>query len=356
MSHASTRDLLRIGVIGLGRLWESRHKPALLKPGSRIRVVAVFDQVMRRAEHEAAALSCYAAEGLHDLIDRPDVDAVYLLGPQWFGCRPVEIACAAGKPIYCAPPIFADPDVEALALCIERSGVAFMPEFARRFYPSTLRLKELLATKLGKPRLVLGQTRLLLFDRYGNPGPMSQIAPAPLVVDPGGFLLDWCRFVFENEPIDVRLSEAGVVPNDAEGPAFIGLEVAFPDGAAADMHVCRYQRTLWGDASSFLPRPGLQIFAERGAVWIEPSDRIQWSDSDGVHEEIMPMDPTVGETLNDHFRRLVRGEHTLAPSIRDALAVARRIAPLRPRPADDDASAQVSRTRSNAEPVRPEPA
>ena len=324
-SPAYTRDLLRIGVIGLGRLWESRHKPALLKPKSKVRITAVFDQVMRRAEHEAAALSCYAAEGLRDLIERSDVDAVYLLGPQWFGCKPIELACAAGKPIYCAPPIFADPEVESLAACIESSGVAFMPEFARRFYPSTLRLKELLATKLGRPRLVLGQSRLLHFDRYGNPGPMSQIAPAPLVVDPGGFLLDWCRFVFEDEPLDVRVCEAKVAPDDAEGADFIGLEFAFSEGAAANMHVCRYHKEAWGDASSFLPRPGLQIFAERGAVWIEPSDRIQWSDPDGVHEEIMPMDPTVGETLNDHFLRLVRGEHSLAPSIRDALAVARRL-------------------------------
>ena len=52
-----------------------------------------------------------------------------------------------------------------------------MPEFARRCYPATLRLKELLATELGPPRLVLGHSRLYGFDRYAVPGPTTQIAP-----------------------------------------------------------------------------------------------------------------------------------------------------------------------------------
>ena len=45
-----------------------------------------------------------------------------------------------------------------------------LPEFARRFYPTSLRLRELLATRLGAPRLVIGLGRLFGFDRYGQPG------------------------------------------------------------------------------------------------------------------------------------------------------------------------------------------
>ena len=73
-----------------------------------------------------------------------------------------------------------------------------MPEFARRCYPATLRLKELLATQLGPPRLIVGHSRLFGFDRYGVPGPTTQIAPAPLLIDPGSYLLDWCCFVFQS--------------------------------------------------------------------------------------------------------------------------------------------------------------
>ncbi|MGZ6057558.1 MAG: Gfo/Idh/MocA family oxidoreductase, partial [Isosphaeraceae bacterium] len=54
---------LRVGVIGLGRLWETRHKPSLLRLNDRFRVTAVYDQVFRRAEMEAQQLGCAPCEG-----------------------------------------------------------------------------------------------------------------------------------------------------------------------------------------------------------------------------------------------------------------------------------------------------
>jgi predicted dehydrogenase len=54
-------------------------------------------------------------------------------------------------------------------------------------------------------------------------------------------------------------------------------------------------------------------------------DRIHWTDAEGVHEERLPLEPSVGELLNDHFHRLVRGDQTLAPSWDDTMAVARLI-------------------------------
>src|SRR3954467_4093281 len=87
----SRHDRLRVGIVGLGRLWEARHKPALIRLRDRFQVTALYDQVLRRAEIEAAQLGCAAVEGLTALIERPDVDVVYLLTPQWFGLHPIEI-------------------------------------------------------------------------------------------------------------------------------------------------------------------------------------------------------------------------------------------------------------------------
>ncbi len=55
---------LRVGVIGLGRLWETRHKPSLARLEDRFRITAIYDQVYRRAEIEAAQIGCAACEGL----------------------------------------------------------------------------------------------------------------------------------------------------------------------------------------------------------------------------------------------------------------------------------------------------
>jgi predicted dehydrogenase len=322
-------------VIGLGRLWEARHKPALMRLADQFQVTAVYDQVARRASIEAGHLGCSAVEGLTALIERPDVDVVYLLSPQWFGIHPIGLACAQRKPIYCAVPLADDPaGLDSLAEVVRSSGTPFMPELARRFYPATLRLKELLATTLGRPRLVLGYGRLFGYDRYGQPGPTTQLSPAPLTVDPGSYLLDWCRFVFQAEPVSLQGFGGCVLPatgDCVEGNEtdFESFSAEFPSGEVAQIAFGRYHRAPWGDASRFLPQPGFQVFAEHGAAWLEMPDRIQWSDSQGLHEERLPLEPTVGEILNDQFHRMVRGDQSLAPTLEDALAVARLVNDLR---------------------------
>jgi len=319
---------LRVGVVGLGRLWEARHKPALAKMVDRFEVTAVFDQVARRAEIEAAQVGCAAVDGLVALVERPDVDAVYLLTPQWFGPFSIEVACAAGKPIYSALPMAGDRDeLERLDGLVRSGGVPFMPEFARRFYPTTLRLRELLATVLGAPRLVIGQGRLFGFDRYGQPGPSTQIAPATLLIDPGSYLIDWCRFIFGSEPVAVQGWGGSVLPVEGGGgdPDFETIHLEFSGGALAQLSAGRFHRSAWGEAGRFLPQPGIQVFAERGVAWLEMPDRIQWTDPDGPHDERLPLEPSVGELLNEHFHRLVRGEPSLAPTWDDSIAVARTV-------------------------------
>src|SRR5262249_39456771 len=118
-----------------------------------------------------------------------------------------------------------------------------------------------------------------------------------------------------------------VLPGAAgpEGPDFESFLVEFAGGGLAQLSLGRYHRAAWGEATRFLPPPGLQVYAERGAAWVELPDRVQWSDASGTHEERLPLEPTVGEVLNDQFHRLVRGDQSLAPSIRDALAVSRLV-------------------------------
>src|SRR5581483_9470949 len=98
-----------------------------------------------------------------------------------------------------------------------------------------------------------------------------------------------------------------------------------PDGGLAQITIGRYHRAPWGEASRFLPQPGFQVFAERGAAWVEMPDRIQWTDAEGSHEEHLPMEPTVGELLCEHFHRRALGEPSLSATLDDALAVSRLV-------------------------------
>ena len=220
-----------------------------------------------------------------------------------------------------------------------------MPEFARRCYPATLRLKELLVTKLGQPRLILGHTRLYGFDRYANPGPATQIAPAPLLIDPGSYLLDWCCFIFQQLPHALHGMQCQMITTpDCSNfePDFENFTATFPGGAIAQISFGRYHRGLWGDASRFLPQPGFQIFTEHGVAWLELPEKILWSNPAGNKEERLALEPTIGDVLNDQFHRAVRNEQSLAPTIRDALEIARQVNILR------QTSRQESISRSNS--------
>lgn len=318
-------------MIGLGRLWEARHKPALARMADRFRIASVYDHVGRRAEIEARSLGAHASPGVAALIERPDVDAISLVSPQWFGLHALELAVASGKPIYCALPLASEPDaIDRLDARLRGARTIFMPEFARRVYPATIRLRELLATALGPPRLVIGQIRLSGFDRYGQPGPSSQIAPGPLLLDPVSYLLDWSRYVFGVEPTSVH--GAGGVTLPVPGAADHDVEmmnVEFPGGGMAQWTVARYHRGAWGDAAKFLPPPGIQVFAERGAAWLEMPDRVVWSDSGGTRDERLPLEPTIGEALNAHFHRAVTGGSAVGPGWADAVASARAVLRLR---------------------------
>ena len=324
---------LRVGVVGLGRLWETRHKPSLARLEDRFRVTAVYDQVYRRAEMEAAQIGCAACEGLAALVERPDVDVIYLLSRQWFGLHPITLACALGKPVYCALPLADDlTELESLVDLVEAGRMVFMPELARRCYPATLRLKELLSTELGPPRLIVGHSRLYGFDRYALPGPTTQIAPAPLLIDPGSYLLDWCTFVFQSMPEAVQGVRCRVIPGtgmSGEESDFESFVARFAGGATAHISFGLYQRASWGDATRFLPAPGFQVYAERGVASLEMPERIQWSGPGGIKDERLALEPTVGDILNDQFHRLVHGHQSLAPTIRDALVIARLVRDVR---------------------------
>ena len=327
---------LRVGVIGLGRLWETRHKPSLARLQDRFRVTAVYDQVSRRAEMEAEQLGCSACHGLAALVERPDVDVIYLLSPQWFGLHPAHLACDAGKAVYCGLPLAGNlTELEALTRRVDQAGIVFMPEFARRCYPATLRLKELLATSLGPPRLILGHTRLFGFDRYAVPGPATQIAPAPLLIDPGSYLLDWCAFLFQSLPVSLGGARSVVFPAESGEADFESFVALFAGGAMAQIACGRYHRAHWGEASRFLPASGFQVYAERGAAWLEMPERIQWWDQSGTHDERLPLEPTVGDVLNDQFHRLVRKGQALAPTIHDALDIAHLVHHLKQSPPEN---------------------
>ncbi|NNJ26976.1 hypothetical protein [Alienimonas chondri] len=161
-----------VGVAGLGPEWAEPQRPALERLAGRVRVAAVCDAVPVRARGAAEDLSRLYTElsaeqgapenapradavavvgGLSALARRPDVRAILLGDPAWWGLGSLELLLRADKPVLLAGPVDPRDDrLDALAARAASAGTVVTPDLSFRFTPATLRLRELIATTLGE--------------------------------------------------------------------------------------------------------------------------------------------------------------------------------------------------------------
>ena len=92
---------LRVGIVGLGDAWETRHRPALRALSDRFEVRAVCCEVAHLASRRPAIFSAVEVDGFRALCARDDVDVVLILSPEWYGPLPILAACDNGKSVYC---------------------------------------------------------------------------------------------------------------------------------------------------------------------------------------------------------------------------------------------------------------
>ncbi len=188
---------LRVGVVGVGQAWETRHGPALRALADRFEVRAFCDPVAHRAAEIAQRWPARICDGFRTLASSPDIDALLLLSARWYGALPILAACDAGKAIYCSAALDLDTNAAAeVRHRVREAGVAFMAEFPCRLAPATLRLKELMATRLGLPRLLFCNRR---FTSHPEDGRSFYSSDMRQLIE----MVDWCRDVVGSEATSV---------------------------------------------------------------------------------------------------------------------------------------------------------
>lgn len=300
---------LRVGLVGLGPFWESRHRPALRALSDRFEVRAVCDQVAVRAEQAANELGAQQVDGFRQLASRPDIDALLMLAPQWYGPLPVLAACDFGKAVYCTSGMGFDLEqARSIKEQVEAAGIAFMTEFPRRQSPATLRLKELIATRLGAPRLLFCHTRIAVSDKpsaSGSSKPPSD-PPSNELVE----LVDWCCYVVGRSPSSVfGLRHRGNIETVEDDYQMMSLDFCDDGppggGATAQISCGRYMPVAWQEAVAYRPPAALQVACERGIAFIDLPSTLVWFDSAGRHQESLESERPVGEQMLSQFHRAV---------------------------------------------------
>jgi len=298
---------LRVGIVGLGPHWESRHLPALRALADRFEIRAVCDQVAHRAQRVAAQLGVGVVNGVRILAGRDDVDAVLCLADQWYGATPILAACDSGKAVYSAISLPLDAaEGQELSRRVEAAGIAFMAELPRRFAPATVRLKELIATTLGEPRMLFCHRRIPLSAPSATTPPRDPDSESRDLVE----LVDWCRYVAGTEPtsvIAVRHAETAGGPLDDYRMMSLDFTAAGPPGGGplAQISCGYYMPRGWEEAVGFRPPPALQVVCANGIAFADLPTSLVWFDTAGRHQESLESERPVGEHLLVQFHRRV---------------------------------------------------
>lgn len=320
---------LRIGLIEVGPAWQARHRPALRMLRDRFDVRAVCCGVAKKAEPVAAEFQADVMDGYRAMVTRSDIDAVMILERSWHGWLPVIAACEAGKAVYWAGDPQFDPVADAAVYRqVDQAGIAFMAELPRRFAPATLRLKELIATKLGAPRLIFCHRRLPVTT--AKPGGLCDSDPLAEGRRELVELIDWCRYVVSRNPSSVTALVHHAPGSDPAGAAkhdYQCLSLQFAATPTAPEVICQlscgqYIPAAWHEAIGFRPPSAMQICCEHGLAFIDLPATLVWFDEAGRHLESLETELSVGEQLLTQFHRtvtsLVRRRNDLDDAFRAA--------------------------------------
>ena len=232
-----------------------------------------------------------------------------MLAAQWYGPLPLLAACDVGKAVYCAANLrLSVEQTKSIKKRVEKSGIAFMNEFAHRLLPATIRLKELIATKLGPANLIFCHHRLGEHGRLnGLPGKSGNKCEVDHELVE---LVDWCSYVIGRKPkwvIGTTHSNAKLAGE--EDYQMINLDFSDEEGPRtgpiAQVSCGNYIPAEWTEAISYRPRAQLQVSCENGIAFIDLPSTLIWFDKAGRHQESLDSDRPVGEQLLLQFYRSV---------------------------------------------------
>ena len=135
--------MIRIGIIGCGKITEVRHAPEYAE-NPNCQITAFFDVVPEKAEAMAKQYGAVAYSSVDDLL-ASDVDAVSVCVANRFHAEISIKALKAGKHVLCEKPMATTPeDCEAMVAAARESGKYLMIGQNQRLAKAHVKAKELL--------------------------------------------------------------------------------------------------------------------------------------------------------------------------------------------------------------------
>jgi predicted dehydrogenase len=277
--------MLRIGLVGAGVIADLHLTTFSHLRGAK--VVGVADPLIDRAKALAGRVGVPAYEDYNALLDPPDgggrqVDAVWICTPPFLHAQQAVAFAEAGVHVFCEKPITVDLDeADRMIASCRSAGVRLMVGQVIRYYPETLRIKEMLESgELGDQVFAFGRrltgSTLRELSHWARDPKLS----GGFAVESGCHEIDTVRFLGG----EVASISARVRYDD---PAYPGFDTDYRalmklrSGAGAEIAESRYSgmaQWVWGVTGT----KATAISRRRGQVSLVRM---------GEEEQVNPVDP-----------------------------------------------------------------
>jgi predicted dehydrogenase len=304
---------IRIGVLGAAAIVPmALTNPARSVPEAKVVAIAARDpkraEVFARKHRIPRVHQTY-----NDLLNDPDLDAIYNPLPNSLHAEWTIRALKAGKHVLCEKPIASNAhEAEEMAKVAREAGLVLSEAFAYRYHPLTARVKEIISNReLGKVKHIEAQFCFLL------PSPNNirfryELAGGALM-DCGCYPVSLIRLIADGEPT-VERAEARLFAPQVDHN--MTADLSFADGRTAHLEC--------GMLSPKLFRSFLKVEGEKGRLRVISPFQPHWFNWITVrgikrnHSEMVRGENSY--TLQLHaFIKAIRGEVRLNTDPADAI-------------------------------------
>lgn len=273
------RGELGIAVVGAGRIGTLRARLAAKHPSVGFLAVSDLDPARAKALAEQSGADMYSGNNF-EVIERPEVNAVFVSTPEGEHAAPVIRALELGKPVLVEKPIALDRnDAERILETLRATKGKLRIGYSRRFKECFLRAKEqMIQNRLGK---VVGGLARVYNGRAQAFAILKRDPHATPVLDVLTYYVDlMCWFMEGNTPVEVIargqhgiFRDAGYAAHDVTWAL-----VTFADGAVINFGVsyalpARYPTLGQSDRVELLGTEGTMIIDDDHHDHILFSDR-----------------------------------------------------------------------------------
>ena len=304
---------IRIGVLGAAAIVPmALTDPARSVPEASIVAIAARDP--KRAEAFARKHKIPRVhQTYNDLLDNPDIDAIYNPLPNSLHAEWTIRALKAGKHVLCEKPFASNArEAEEMAMVARETGLVLSEAFAYRYHPLTTRVKEIIASgELGKIKHIDAQFCFLL------PSPNNirfkyELAGGALM-DCGCYPVSLIRHLAAAEPT-VERAEARLFAPQVDYK--MSADLSFADGRTAHLVCDMLSPRLFRSSLKIKGAEGkLQVFNPYHPHWF---NWLRVRGRNGSHSEHVRGENVYALQLRA-FIKAIRGETKLNTDPADAI-------------------------------------